>query len=82
MSGLVILKVESNNPFGANETAEMLYDFFFAYGWSEEAKDFFNNLGNEFVEVPDKFRDKLDIINFKNFVRKPTNEELSMYLQT
>lgn len=79
MLGLVILKVEAKN--NTKECAEMLYNFFFAYGRSEEARDFFHNLGSKFVEVPDKFRDELDIANFTNFVRKPTNEEIIKYLQ-
>ena len=75
MLGLVVLKVEAKN--NAKEKAEGLYNFFFAYGRNDETRDFFHNLGNEqFVEVPDEFRDKLDRTNFKHFVRKPTNKEI------
>lgn len=74
MLGLVILKVEARN--NEKERAEGLYNFFFMYGKDQETRDFYHNLGNEFVEVPDEFRDKLDRTNFLKFVRKPTNEEI------
>ena len=78
MLGLVILKIKGKNTKTCVET---LCNFFFMYGRDEETRDFFHNLGtNEFVEVPDEFRDKLDRTNFKHFVRKPTNEEIILRL--
>ena len=79
MLGLVILKIEARN--NEKERAEGLYNFFFMYGKNQETRDFYHNLGDEFVEIPDKFRDKLDVTNFKHFVRKPTNQEIIKYLQ-
>lgn len=74
MLGLVVLRIEAKN--NTKEKAEMLYNFFFAYGRNDETRDFFHSLGSEFIEVPDKFRDKLDRTNFTHFVRKPTNKEI------
>lgn len=79
MLGLVILKVEARN--NEKERAEGLYNFFFVYGKNQETRDFYHNLGDKFIEIPDEFRDKLDVKNFKHFVRKPTKEEIIKYLQ-
>ncbi len=73
MLGLVVLKIEGKNT---NICTEMLENFFFKYGRDDETRDFFHSLGSEFIEVPDKFRDKLDVKNFKNSVRKPTIKEI------
>ena len=78
MLGLVVILKEARN---SNQKAEGLYNFFFVYGKNQETRDFYHNLGDEFIEIPDKFRDKLDVTNFKHFVRKPTKKEIVKYLQ-
>ena len=84
MLGLVVLRIEARN---SNQKAEGLYNFFFVYGKNQETRDFHRNLGSKFTEVPDEFRDRLDVTNFKHFVRKPTTKEIRRmldlgYLQT
>ena len=84
MFGLVVLRVEARN---SNQKAEGLHNFFFVYGRNQETRDFYYNLGSKFTEVPDEFRDRLDVTNFKHFVRKPTTKEIRRmldlgYLQT
>ena len=73
MFGLVVLRVEARN---SNQKAEGLHNFFFVYGRNQETRDFYYNLGSKFTEVPDEFRDRLDVINFRHFVRIPTKEEI------